>query len=214
MNIVDAVYLISSPDYTKCPVADKPEYAFIGRSNVGKSSLINMLTNKQKLAKTSASPGKTQMINHFVVSSAPKPDSRDYSKWYLVDLPGYGYAKVSQSMRNNFEKMIEHYLRKRENLMQVFVLIDSRHAPQKNDLDFVNQLGRWEIPFSLVFTKSDKESQKVVAQNVKSFLDTMRKTWQFLPRHFVTSAEKKTGRDAILGLIDELNEGVKEVDGK
>ncbi len=210
MNIVDAVYLISSPDYTKCPVADKPEYAFIGRSNVGKSSLINMLTNKLKLAKTSASPGKTQMINHFVISSVSKADSKDYSKWYLVDLPGYGYAKVSQSMRNNFEKMIEHYLRKRENLMQVFVLIDSRHTPQKNDLDFVNQLGRWDIPFSLVFTKSDKETQKIVSQNVKSFLDTMRKTWQFLPRHFVTSAEKKTGREPILSLIDELNEGVKE----
>lgn len=210
MNIIDAVYLISSPDHTKCPVADKPEYAFIGRSNVGKSSLINMLTNKQKLAKTSSSPGKTQMINHFVVSSAPKAESKDYSKWYLVDLPGYGYAKVSISMRNNFEKMIEHYLRKRENLMQVFVLIDSRHLPQKNDLDFVNNLGRWDIPFSLVFTKSDKETQKVVSQNVKSFLDTMRKTWQFLPRHFVTSAEKKTGRDGILNLIDELNEGMKE----
>lgn len=214
MNIVDAVYLISSPDYTKCPVADKPEYAFIGRSNVGKSSLINMLTNKQKLAKTSASPGKTQMINHFVISSVPKIESKDYSKWYLVDLPGYGYAKVSISMRNNFEKMIEHYLRKRENMMQVFVLIDSRHAPQKSDLDFVNNLGRWDIPFSLVFTKSDKETQRVVAQNVKSFLATMRKTWQFLPRHFVTSAEKKTGRDAILNLIDELNEGVKEEVGK
>src|ERR1700709_2464215 len=138
MNVIDATYVVSSPDYTKCPPADKPEYAFIGRSNVGKSSLINMLTNKAKLAKTSGSPGKTQMINHFTISSTPKPNSQDYSKWYLVDLPGYGYAKVSIAMRNNFETMIEHYLRKRENLMQVFVLIDSRHGPQKNDLDFVN----------------------------------------------------------------------------
>lgn len=210
MNVIDATYIVSSPDYTKCPVADKPEYAFIGRSNVGKSSLINMLTNKAKLAKTSGSPGKTQMINHFAISSTPKPNSQDYSKWYLVDLPGYGYAKVSIAMRNNFETMIEHYLRKRENLMQVFVLIDSRHGPQKNDLDFVNDLGRWDVPFSLVFTKSDKESQKAVAKNVGDFLDTMKKTWQFLPRHFVTSAEKRIGREKILELIGEMNEGMKE----
>jgi len=205
MNILEAEYVISSPDYTKCPEPNMPEYAFIGRSNVGKSSLINMLTNKAKLAKTSASPGKTQMINHFVIHSAPDNNPKDFSKWYLVDLPGYGYAKVSQSMRNNFEKMIEHYMRKRDNLQHVFVLIDSRHSPQRPDLDFIHELGKWEVSFSLVFTKSDKETQRVVAQNIKDFLNALRKTWQFLPRHFITSAEKKTGREKILDLISDIN---------
>lgn len=206
MNILKAEYLISSPDHTKCPVPDKPEYAFIGRSNVGKSSLINMLTNKAKLAKTSATPGKTQMINHFIIHSAPDNNPKKFSQWYLVDLPGYGYAKVSQSMRNNFEKMIEHYMRKRDNLKHVFVLLDSRHSPQKTDLDFIHELGKWEVPFSLVFTKSDKETQRVVAKNIKDFLETLKKTWQFLPQHFVTSAEKRTGREKILDFISAQND--------
>ncbi|THU33508.1 YihA family ribosome biogenesis GTP-binding protein [Niastella caeni] len=228
MIIQSASYLISSPDYTKCPKPDRPEYAFIGRSNVGKSSVINMLCDNHKLAKTSGSPGKTQMINHFDIKSLPSPGSEggkaaspttggkgSYSPpshrdgrvdaWYLVDLPGYGFAKVSQSQRKSWEKMIEDYLRKRENLLTVFVLIDSRHSPQKLDLDFVNQLGEWEIPFSLVFTKADKETQKEVSKNVKAFLDAMRETWQFLPRHFVTSAIKKMGRDKMLQFIDECN---------
>lgn len=205
MNILNGEYLMSSPDYTKCPPPDKPEYAFIGRSNVGKSSLINMLTNKTKLAKTSASPGKTQMINHFVITSAPETNPKDIISWYLVDLPGYGYAKVSQSMRNNFEKMIEHYMRKRKNLNHVFLLLDSRLSPQKVDLDFIHELGKWNVPFSLVFTKSDKETQKIVAKNVKSFLEVLKKTWQFLPQHFITSSEKRTGRDKILNLIDSIN---------
>jgi GTP-binding protein len=204
MIFKSARYLISSPDISHCPPADRPEYAFIGRSNVGKSSLINMLTNSQKLAKTSNTPGKTQMINHFEVESRSK-ENAPAMKWYLVDLPGYGFAKVSISQRKKWEKMIEDYLRKRENLANVFVLIDGRHEPQKLDITFVNQLGKWEIPFTLVFTKSDKETQLIVSRNVKSFLNTLRKTWQFLPQHFVTSAVKKTGRENILKLIDEMN---------
>ena len=215
MIIRKSQYIISSPDYKQSPGPDRPEYAFIGRSNVGKSSLINMLCDNHKLAKTSGTPGKTQLINHFeIISShsvsplepvAKNRDGKEFS-WYIVDLPGYGFAKVSQSARNRWEQMIENYLRKRENLQNVFILIDSRHEPQKIDLEFVNQLGKWEIPFCLVFTKTDKENQKTVSKNVKAFLDAMRKTWQFLPQHFVTSAVKKQGRDKILAYIEELNE--------
>jgi len=219
MIIQSATYVISSPDYTKCPKPDRPEYAFIGRSNVGKSSLINMLVDNQKLAKTSSAPGKTQLINHFDIKSlkgshpASSPGGRavktysqkDVTPWYLVDLPGYGFAKVSQSTRRQWEQMIENYLRKRENLINVFVLIDSRHSPQKLDLDFIDQLGKWEVPFCLAFTKADKETQKTVSKNVKDFLDAMRKTWQFLPQSFVTSAEKKMGRDKMLQFIEDCN---------
>ncbi|MGZ5135765.1 MAG: ribosome biogenesis GTP-binding protein YihA/YsxC, partial [Flavitalea sp.] len=193
MVIKTAEYVISSPAVAQCPTPDKPEFAFIGRSNVGKSSLINMITDHQKLAKTSGTPGKTQLINHFIINK----------EWYLVDLPGYGFAKASQTARNRWEQMIENYLRKRETLLNVFVLIDSRHEPQKIDLEFVNQLGKWEVPFCLVFTKADKESQKVVSQNIRLFLDKMRATWQFLPRHFVTSTVKKMGREKMLGFISE-----------
>jgi GTP-binding protein len=195
MDIHSPVYVISSPEYTQCPKPDRPEYAFIGRSNVGKSSLINMICNNDKLAKTSGTPGKTQLINHFNIDN----------QWYIVDLPGYGFAKVSLASRKKWEKMIEDYLRKRENLVTVFILIDSRHSPQKNDLEFVNKLGEWQIPFCLVFTKADKENQRTVSKNVKDFLDKMRSTWQFLPQHFVTSTIKKMGRDKILNLIEEMN---------
>ncbi len=205
MIIKNASYLISSPDFTKCPAPDRPEYAFIGRSNVGKSTLINMLCNNQKLAKTSASPGKTQLINHFGVQSAHDEKDKTNSQWYIVDLPGYGFAKVSQSSRRRWEQMIENYLRKRENLTNVFVLIDSRHKPQKIDLDFLLQLGKWEVPFSIIFTKSDKETQAIVSKNVKDFFTKMRETWQFLPQHFISSAVKKTGRDKILASIEDLN---------
>ncbi|MEI8052397.1 MAG: ribosome biogenesis GTP-binding protein YihA/YsxC [Bacteroidota bacterium] len=207
MQINKAVYIISSPDFEKCPLPDKPEYAFIGRSNVGKSSVINMLCNNDKLAKTSSSPGKTQLINHFEITSV-KADSRNnlISKWFLVDLPGYGFAKVSQTSRRRWEQMIENYLRKRENLSIVFVLIDSRHSPQKIDLEFLEQLKKWQIPFCLIFTKSDKENQRTVSKNVKDFLGAMKKTWQFLPQHFVTSAIKKLGREKILNHIEEVNE--------
>jgi GTP-binding protein len=205
MHITKASYLISSPDVEKCPAPDRPEYAFIGRSNVGKSSVINMICRNQKLAKTSRSPGKTQMINHFEISSVSKEGAKDFFKWYLVDLPGYGFAKVSIAQRKQWEKMIENYLRKRENLVMVFILIDGRHEPQQLDLGFVNQLGEWQIPFSLIFTKADKETQRVVAKNVKLFLAEMRKTWQFLPAHVVTSAIKLQGREKILGMIGEMN---------
>jgi GTP-binding protein len=195
MHIKTAKYIISSPDYEKCPIADKAEYAFIGRSNVGKSSLINMLCNNEKLAKTSSAPGKTQLLNHFIVNN----------EWYLVDLPGYGFAKVSLRSRRRWEQMIENYLRKRENLTMVFVLIDARHSPQKIDLEFLDQLRLWQVPFCLVFTKSDKENQRVVSKNVKDFLERMKKTWQFLPQHFVTSAVKKTGKEKILDFIEQTN---------
>lgn len=210
MHIKQAVYIISSPEFEKCPVADKPEYAFIGRSNVGKSSLINMLCNNDKLAKTSGSPGKTQLINHFEIISvsdleADQSKKEIVYKWNLVDLPGYGFAKVSMRSRRRWEQMIENYLRKRENLTMVFVLIDARHSPQKIDLEFLENLKLWQVPFCLVFTKSDKENQRTVSKNVKDFLEAMKKTWQFLPQHFVTSAVKKTGKNKILDLIHETN---------
>lgn len=208
MQIKSCAYLISSPDIRHCPKPDRPEYAFIGRSNVGKSSLINMLCNKQQLAKISQTPGKTQLINHFAIESAAdhqSGDRADTDPWYIVDLPGYGYAKVSLAQRKKWEKMIEDYLRKRENLVNVFVLIDSRHGPQKIDLEFLDTLGKWQVPFCLVFTKSDKEKQRTVSQNIKLFLQAMRASWQFLPQHFVSSALKKTGREKILDWIEGLN---------
>jgi GTP-binding protein len=198
MQIKTAEYVISSPSFDKCPKPDKPEFAFIGRSNVGKSSLINMLTNQKNLAKTSAQPGKTQLINHFIVNKS----------WYLVDLPGYGYAKRSQTDRRRWEQMIENYLRKRENLVNVFVLIDARHEPQKIDLEFVNQLGKWQVPFTLVFTKIDKEKPGAVQRHVKNFIDKMREEWEFLPQVFATSAEKKIGRDEIMQFIFQCIESV------
>ena len=195
MEIRSAKYLISSPKVEDCPKPDKPEYAFIGRSNVGKSSLINMLTRQTKLAKTSSSPGKTQLINHFVINHS----------WYLVDLPGYGYAKVSQKQRVEFQKMISNYLTKRENLMTVFVLVDSRLKPQQLDLDFMAQLGEWGVPFSIVFTKADKSTQREVAKNAKQFIEKMKEEWQFIPRSFITSAEKFHGRKELLAYIEEVN---------
>lgn len=207
MEIKKAAYVISNADYKACPAPDRPEFAFIGRSNVGKSSLINMLCKNNKLAKTSSAPGKTQLINHFEIESSNK-SNQGFKKWYLVDLPGYGFAKVAQSSRRRWEQMIENYLRKRENLVNVFVLIDSRHKPQKIDLEFISQLDKWQIPFSLVFTKTDKEKPGVVANNIQAFFDTLRSTWQFLPQHFVTSAEKHQGRDEVLAFIQMKNESV------
>jgi len=198
MMIKKAEYVISSPSVEKTPKPDKPEYAFIGRSNVGKSSLINMLCNKD-LAKTSASPGKTKLINHFLINNA----------WYIVDLPGYGYAKISQTQRKQWEKMIEDYLRKRENLINVFVLIDSRHKPQPNDLEFVNKLGSWQVPFALVFTKADKEKPKVVERNVNAFMGALKATWEILPKYFITSASKKEGKEELLKFIDDCNKSVR-----
>jgi GTP-binding protein len=208
MQIKSAQYIISAPSFDKCPKPDRPEYAFIGRSNVGKSSLINMLTNYKSLAKTSSSPGKTQLINHFEVESSAAVRSPT-EKWFLVDLPGYGYAKLSQSTRRRWEQMIENYLRRRENLVNVFVLVDSRHPPQKIDLEFIGKLDKWQIPFAIAFTKSDKEKPGVVQRNIKAFFDELKKTWQFLPQYFMTSAEKKTVREEILNFIQKCNNGLK-----
>jgi len=200
MEITHAAYLISSPSIANCPKPDRHEYAFIGRSNVGKSSLINALTNKKELAKISGSPGKTQLINHFNITS------NDKKEWYLVDLPGYGFAKRSQTQRKSWKKMIEEYIRKRENLVTLFALIDSRHEPQEIDLKFINQLGEWQIPFSLVFTKADKSTQREAASNVKRFMESLKERWEELPIHFVTSAVKRTGVKQILSYIKTLND--------
>lgn len=189
--------MISNPTVEGCPAPDKPEYAFIGRSNVGKSSLINMITNHAKLAKTSGTPGKTQLINHFLINQS----------WYIVDLPGYGFAKVSQKQRANWEKMIADYLKTRKNLVTVFVLIDSRLKPQKLDLEFLAQLGEWGIPFNMVFTKADKSTQREAHGNMRRFIERMKEDWEFIPRSFLTSTVKFLGRKDILAFIEELNEG-------
>jgi GTP-binding protein len=198
MEIKKAEYLISSPAMAQCPRPDRPEYAFLGRSNVGKSSLINMITGRKNLAKTSSTPGKTQLINHFEVVTG-------HHQWYLVDLPGYGFAKVSASQRKSWERMISEYIRERENLGILFLLIDARHHPQQVDLDFVDKLGEWGVPFCLVFTKADKETQKVVSLNVNAFLKEMSARWEELPPHFVTSSEKGMGRDRLLAYIEGMN---------
>lgn len=199
MEINNASYVISSAKVEQCPAPDKPEYAFIGRSNVGKSSLINMVTNNSKLAKVSKTPGKTTLINHFLINgSTPQA-------WYLVDLPGYGYAKRSQAQRIQWQKMLEEYFRNRENLQTVFVLIDSRISPQQIDLDFLASLGEWGIPFNMIFTKADKNTQSETAKNVKNFVSKMKEQWEYIPRYFVTSAVKALGRKDLLGYIDEVN---------
>lgn len=195
MIIREAKFLMSNSRVDQCPAPTLPEYAFIGRSNVGKSSLINMLTGQKGLAKTSALPGKTQLINHFLINE----------NWYLVDLPGYGYAKVSKDSRATWSKMINFYLRNRENLACVFVLIDSRHSPLAPDLEFMEMLGAGGIPFVMVFTKADKQSSSKTQQNISAYLQKMQQTWDELPRHFISSAEEKTGREELLGFIDEIN---------
>ena len=175
----------------ECPKSDIPEYAFIGRSNVGKSSLINMLCMNNSLAKTSATPGKTRLINHFLINGS----------WYLVDLPGYGYAKVSKSMRKSFENMLFNFIRKRENLYCTFVLIDSRIPPQTNDMEFIGRLGELQIPFAIVFTKTDKTTRKLLNDNTKAFINEMQKTWEELPPYFFSSATTKKGREDIIEFI-------------
>jgi GTP-binding protein len=199
MTIKSAKYIISSPSVEKCPKPDRPEYAFLGRSNVGKSSLINMICDNQKLAKISSSPGKTQLINHFEIISG------NNFKWYLVDLPGYGFAVVSQKQRKSWEKMIETYIRTRKNLVNLFLLIDSRRLPQQPDLDFINQLGEWKIPFCIVFTKSDKNKPDETTRNVNAFLKELGKTWEEIPRFFITSVINKSGRKEILEFIGKMN---------
>jgi len=191
LNFIKSEFVKSSPSLKECPKTDLPEYAFIGRSNVGKSSLINMLCMNGSLAKTSATPGKTRLINHYRINES----------WYLVDLPGYGYAKVSKNMRKDFEKTLFNYLCKRENLYCVFVLIDSRIPPQANDMEFISRLGELQIPFAIVFTKTDKVTQKQLSDNTKAFKHEMLKTWEELPQCFYTSATTKRGRDEILEFI-------------
>jgi GTP-binding protein len=209
MEIKEATYVISSPSVDKCPKPDRPEYAFIGRSNVGKSSLINMLCHKKELAKISSAPGKTQLINHFEIISRPSPQSGEGKgvRWYLVDLPGYGFAVISQKQRKNWQKMIDDYIRQRENLVNLFVLVDSRHEPQQLDIDFINRLGEWQIPFAIVFTKTDKNKPAVTPRNIDSFMKQLSPTWTELPKYFISSALNKTGRKEILDFIGSLNRG-------
>lgn len=196
MQIKSAKFFISKPHWKDCPEPNIPEYAFIGRSNVGKSSLINMLCNNKGLAKTSSTPGKTQLINHFLINE----------NWFLCDLPGYGYAKVSKKSRAEWGSMIKGYLENRENLMNTFVLIDSRLPPQEIDLDFMSWMGENGLPFSIVFTKADKSSQKDLSKNLKFYKAELLKTWEELPPIFVTSAGKKTGKKELLSYIGEINE--------
>ncbi len=199
MDIVKSEFLMSNSTVAKCPAPDRHEYAFIGRSNVGKSSLINMLTNNKRLAKIANKPGKTQLINHFSINDS----------WYMVDLPGYGYAKISGTIRQEFQKMISDYILKRENLICLFVLIDSRLAPQKIDLEFMEWLGENGVPFVMIFTKVDKLSTSQRLKCMKDYHDELLKKWESTPLSFMTSAEKHLGREEVLGYLDELNNTVK-----
>lgn len=195
MEVYSAKFVISNSDVKKCPEPDKHEYAFIGRSNVGKSSLINMLTNHGKLAKTSGVPGKTQLINHFLIND----------EWYLVDLPGYGYARSSKSQRAQFSGIIRNYILKRENMVCLFVLIDSRHAPLKIDLEFMEWLGENGVPFVMVFTKADKLTTTERMNCIAKYQEGMKETWETMPMAFMTSAKTKMGRVELLSYIEELN---------
>jgi GTP-binding protein len=201
MTIKTAEFVISNTDYKRCPSPQMAEYAFIGRSNVGKSSLINALVNNKNLAKTSARPGKTQLINHFLINKT----------WYLVDLPGYGFAKISKTKRAEFHDMISEYLLNRTNLMCLFVLIDSRHNPQAIDQEFIQWLAENEIPFVLVFTKTDKLGKTVLLKNIEEYKLELLKQWEELPKIFITSAEKKTGLSEIATYIEQLNPHFKEI---
>lgn len=194
MEIKRAEFVCSNTDYSKCPKSEKPEFAFIGRSNVGKSSLINRLTNRNKLAKVSGSPGKTQLINHFIINDS----------WYLVDLPGYGYAKVSKKSRETWGRFVKDYILKRENLFNLFVLVDSRHEPQKQDIEFINWLGQQAVPFSIVFTKTDKLSSQKVDKNLVVYKNELKKYWEEIPPVFLTSAEKGAGKEELLNYIEQI----------
>jgi len=200
MVIKTAEFVKSSGKWQECPEPTLPEYAFIGRSNVGKSSLINALMNHKDLAKTSGTPGKTQLINHFLINE----------NWYLTDLPGYGYARVSKTLRKDFENLIINYILNRKNLVNLFVLIDSRHTPQKIDIEFIEYCGESGIPFSLVFTKADKLKPNTVIENVEKYKQELLKTWEDLPEIYVTSAEKKTGGDEILAFISNTNQFLQQ----
>lgn len=208
MQIKNAEYSISSARVEQCPAGQLPEFAFIGRSNVGKSSLINMLTGKSHLAKTSATPGKTILINHFLINkpSGAQPGQMG-DAWYLVDLPGYGFAKRGMKQRDDLERMITGYILGREQMLNLFLLIDVRHEPQRIDMEFIEWLGENGIPFSIVFTKADKLSRGKLMGNVNHYLHELRKQWEELPPHFVTSSETRLGRDEMLGYIESIMAG-------
>ena len=199
MEIKTTEFTLSAPMVTMCPQDTKPEYAFIGRSNVGKSSLINMLTNNRKLAKTSSTPGKTLLINHFIINK----------EWYLVDLPGYGYARRSKKEVDKLDQMIRGYILQRDQLVNVFVLVDVRLEPQKIDLEFIEWLGLSSVPFAIVFTKADKLTANKARQAVEAYKQKLLETWEELPPIFVTSAERKEGREEVLQYIDEINQSLK-----
>ncbi|MCB0456885.1 MAG: ribosome biogenesis GTP-binding protein YihA/YsxC [Flavobacteriaceae bacterium] len=195
MKITSAEFVMSNSDVAKCPNNKLPEYAFIGRSNVGKSSLINMLMQRKSLAKTSGKPGKTQLINHFLINK----------NWYLVDLPGYGYARVSKSSKKTFQKFITQYFEKRQQLVLGFVLVDSRHEPQPIDLEFMEWLGESQIPFNIIFTKADKLKPNALKRNIENYTQKMLETWQEIPPYFITSSSNGDGRDQLLAYIEEIN---------
>jgi|UniRef100_UPI00404B82FD GTP-binding protein len=198
MLIKTAEFLMSNSEVAKCPKDLLPEYAFIGRSNVGKSSLINMITNHKNLAKTSGRPGKTQLINHFLINK----------NWFLVDLPGYGYAKVSKTAKKKFQKFITDYFEKRQQLVSAFVLVDIRHEPQKIDLEFMEWMGIHSIPFAIIFTKADKLKPKAIERHVEEYLQEMLKTWEETPSYFITSSSSAVGRDELLQFIDDTNKEI------
>lgn len=203
MDVKSAEFSLSAPMVSMCPNDTKPEYAFIGRSNVGKSSLINMLTNRRKLAKTSATPGKTLLINHFIINK----------EWYLVDLPGYGYAKRSKKEVARLDQMIRGYILQREQLVNVFVLVDSRLEPQAIDLEFIEWLGQSSVPFAIVFTKLDKLSGGKATQNINAYKKKLLETWEELPPIFMTSSENRQGRDEVLDYIDQINHQLSQKNG-
>ncbi|WP_452599176.1 ribosome biogenesis GTP-binding protein YihA/YsxC [Pontimicrobium sp. MEBiC01747] len=198
MKIKSAEFVMSNSDVAKCPKGMIPEYAFIGRSNVGKSSLINMLTSRKSLAKTSGRPGKTQLINHFIINK----------EWFLVDLPGYGYARVSKTTKKVFQKFITQYFEQRQQLVSAFVLVDIRHKPQPIDLEFMQYLGEGGIPFSIIFTKADKLKPKAIENHVEAYKAILLETWEAMPNYFITSSSKNIGKDDVLGYIDGLNENM------
>ncbi|MFW5891895.1 MAG: ribosome biogenesis GTP-binding protein YihA/YsxC [Bacteroidota bacterium] len=195
MNISKAIFVKSSSDYRDCPQENKPEYAFIGRSNVGKSSLINMVTGSKKLAKTSGRPGKTQLINHFLINN----------NWYIADLPGFGFAKVPMKIKTGWDKMIKNYLLKRKNLVYTFLLIDIRHDPQKNDLEFMEWFAANQVPFIILFTKSDKLGSQRLQESVENYTSILADHWEPLPEHIISSAENRTGKETILDFIEKNN---------
>ncbi len=199
MEIKQAAFVVSNTQVAKCPTHKLPEYAFIGRSNVGKSSLINMLTNHKGLAKTSSKPGKTQLINHFLINK----------EWYLVDLPGYGYAKVSKQSKKTFQQFITDYFKKRRELINAFVLVDIRHEPQKIDLEFMQWLGENAIPFAIVFTKADKLTEKQIQEHVASYSEILLQQWEEMPPYFITSSENRLGKEDLLSYIETINQSLK-----